>query len=346
LNTEFIVVKSKNQLKVFLLGRKQRLVLWPHILKNLNLKSKLPSPSSGEPKLSSASSSPCVMDLSPFKLDIDELINEFVECESTTLADMKRVWLSRKFSYIYEASPSTNLAFFMQSLYAHTIGHMFNPALLSRRLGGLYCLYCLYQTQPFKPPFRIYLSLGELKKLESLVVEAKGKGINVVIALVKRMLEMDIFLFGSMDINDGSFSETVNQLTEIQNARTRVAYEKLFANTRIEHFLHMDLGMEVDLNVLKKMSTDYAEAKKQAIEEASELVDVQNIKHISNDSDSIGDVVDKIDENWNVQKQVFYEQTGLNQRPVLENQQQQQDEDEEQDDEEYNNELERLLSQP
>ena len=42
--------------------------------------------------------------------------------ESTTLADMKRVWLSKKFSYIYEASPSTNLAFFMQSLYAHCIG--------------------------------------------------------------------------------------------------------------------------------------------------------------------------------------------------------------------------------
>lgn len=62
------------------------------------------------------------MDLTPFKLDIDELIDEFVEGESTTLADMKRVWVSRKFSYIFEASPSNNLAFFMQSLYAHTIG--------------------------------------------------------------------------------------------------------------------------------------------------------------------------------------------------------------------------------
>ncbi|GAV64756.1 LOW QUALITY PROTEIN: SNAPc_SNAP43 domain-containing protein, partial [Cephalotus follicularis] len=251
------------------------------------------------------------MGLSPFKLDIDELVEEFVKCESTTLADMKRVWLSRKFSYIYEARPSTNLAFFMQSLCAHTIGHMFNPALLSRILGGLYCLYCLYQTQPFQPPFRIYLSLGmlayELKKLESLVVEEKGKGINVVTTLVKRMLEKNMFLFG-FDINEGSFSETVNQLTEIQNARMQVAYEKLFANTRIEHFLHMDLGMEVDLNVLKKISTDYAEAKKQAIEEASKLVDVQSIKHILNDSDSLGDVVDKIYENWNVQKQVFYEQ--------------------------------------
>jgi hypothetical protein len=42
--------------------------------------------------------------------------------ESKTLADMKRVWISKKFSYIYEACPSTNLAFFMQSVYAHCVG--------------------------------------------------------------------------------------------------------------------------------------------------------------------------------------------------------------------------------
>ncbi|XP_065624001.1 uncharacterized protein LOC136065156 [Quercus suber] len=190
------------------------------------------------------------MDLSPFKLDIDELIAEFAEGESTALADMKRVWLSRKFSYIYEASPSSNLAFFMQSLYAHSIGYIVGNASLSRRLGGLYCLYCLYETQPFKPPFRIYLSLGELKKLTNLVVDAKEKGINVVSALVKRMLEKKMFLFGSVEMNEGSVTETVNQLTELQNARIQVAYDKLFANTRMEHFLHMDL---VNIMVLYEM---------------------------------------------------------------------------------------------
>jgi hypothetical protein len=119
---------------------------------------------------------------------------------------------------------------------------------------------------------------GELKKITNLVVEAKEKGINVVSALVKRMLEKNMFLFGSVDINEDSVTETVNQLTELQNARIQVAYNKyvkivflflfffikhiahesshnpnilllpaflstnrLFANTRMEHFLHMDL---------------------------------------------------------------------------------------------------------
>ncbi|KAL7239670.1 hypothetical protein ACSBR2_005541 [Camellia fascicularis] len=60
------------------------------------------------------------MDLKPFKLDIDELINEFAEKKLTTLVDMKGVWLSRKFSFIFEASP-TKLVVFMQALYAHSI---------------------------------------------------------------------------------------------------------------------------------------------------------------------------------------------------------------------------------
>ncbi|KAH9767205.1 Small nuclear RNA activating complex (SNAPc) subunit SNAP43 protein [Citrus sinensis] len=248
------------------------------------------------------------MDLSPFKQDIDELIDEFAQDELRTLADMKRVWLSRKFTYIYEASPSTNLSFFMQSLYAHTT--------------------------------------RELKKLKELVVEAKNKDIRVVPALVKRMLEKKIFLFGFVDLNESSITETVNQLTDLQNARVQVAYEKLFASTRIEHFIHMDLGMEVDLNVLLKMSTEYAEAKKQAIQEASEVVDVQNVKHIVDDQELMGDVVEKITENWNVQRELFYQQTRMDQQPPAAEQRQLQVKDDEQGgDEEFGQELEQLLFQ-
>ncbi|XP_010250199.1 PREDICTED: uncharacterized protein LOC104592497 isoform X2 [Nelumbo nucifera] len=253
------------------------------------------------------------MDLTPFKLDIDELINEFSETGSTTLADMKRIWLSRKFTYIYEGRPKTNLVFFMQSLYAHSIGKMVSTGSLSQRLGGMYCLYCLYETQPFKPPLKIYLSLGELKKLRNLVVDAKEANVRIVPALVKRMLEKHIFLFGFVDINEGSVAERVNEITNLQNARIRVAYEKLLSNTRIEHFLHMDLGMELDMEVLKRMSTEYAKAKELAIKEAGEQVDIENIKHIAENKTLIGDVIEKIAEDWNIQKEVFYQQSGFNQ---------------------------------
>ncbi|PSS13874.1 Small nuclear RNA activating complex protein [Actinidia chinensis var. chinensis] len=254
------------------------------------------------------------MDLKPFKLDIDELINEFAENKLTTLGDMKRVWLSRKFSFIFEASPTTNLAFFMQSLYAHSIGHMVSPASLSHRLGGLYCLYCLYEVQPFKPPFKIYLSLGELKRLRHLLVDAKEKSIKVVSVLVNKMLEKNVFLFGFVDINDSSVTERVNELTHVQNNCVQVAYKRLFSNTRIEKYIHMDLGTELEVGALKKMSKDYATAKELAIGGASELVNVENIKHIAESKRLIGEVVEKTAQDWKVQKDLFFQQTGLDQQ--------------------------------
>ncbi|KAI9080625.1 hypothetical protein K1719_037382 [Acacia pycnantha] len=135
------------------------------------------------------------MNLTSFKLDIGG---------STTFASMKTLWLSKKFSYIYEASPSSNLTFIMQSLYSHSMGYMVGTASFLHRLGGLYCLYCLYETQPFKPPFKVYQSL-----------------------------------------------------------------------------------------------------------EASNDVDVQNIKHISENNELLGDAVEKIGDDWQAQRESFCKQTGL-----------------------------------
>ncbi|KAL0552733.1 hypothetical protein IC582_011858 [Cucumis melo] len=281
------------------------------------------------------------MDLSPFRLDIDELINEFAECGFTSFGDMKKVWIGRKFTYIFEAAPSTNLAFFMQSIFAQSISHMRSAASLPHRLGGLYCLYCLYETQPFRPPYKIYLSIGELKKLKELVIDAKENNVKVVSFVVKRMLEKNMFLFGSVDMNESAALETVNQLTELQNARVQVAYNKLFNDTPIENYIHMDLGMEVGSNLLTKMSTDYSEAKKLALY-ASKIVDVQDIKHIAEDEKLIGDTVEKIAEDWNVQRGVFYEQTGLDQQliPVEADQQLLEDHT----DVDFDKELERMLT--
>ena len=40
------------------------------------------------------------------------------------------------------------------------------------------------------------------------------------------MLEKNMFLFGFVDLHEGSVSETGNQLTELQDARVQVAYKK------------------------------------------------------------------------------------------------------------------------
>ncbi|KAJ0798588.1 putative small nuclear RNA activating complex (SNAPc), subunit SNAP43 [Helianthus annuus] len=160
------------------------------------------------------------MDLNPFRLDIDDLINEFAEGNMTLLADMKRIWLSKKFSCIFEAKPNKKLGFFMQSLYAHCI--------------------------------------GEMKRLKELVIDAKNENIGVVPLLVNNMLERNLFLYGAVDLKEGSVEERVNELIQVQNAR-------YFADTQIERYIHMDMGKELEVDSLKKMSKDYAVTKELAI---------------------------------------------------------------------------------
>ncbi|KAL1554842.1 hypothetical protein AAHA92_15353 [Salvia divinorum] len=223
-----------------------------------------------------------------FKPDIDELILEFTQCESSAFAEFKRVWLSRRFSYIFEAAPSTNQGLFMQSLYAHSISYML-----------------------FKPPYKIYLSLGELKQLKILVIEAKAAGVNVVAALVKVMLERNMFLFGFVGVDEGSPAERVNEVTGEHKTRIQAAYKMLFAKSRLEHFIHMDLGTELDVDLFKKNSSEYAAAKEHAIKEASQVVDVENIKHIAENQRLIGDVVEQTAADWNSQKNTLYRQTGF-----------------------------------
>ena len=52
--------------------------------------------------------------------------NKFVSVqgELQSFSDMKRLWLERKFSYIFEAQPSTSVIIFMQILYSHTISNV------------------------------------------------------------------------------------------------------------------------------------------------------------------------------------------------------------------------------
>ncbi|XP_029123486.1 uncharacterized protein [Elaeis guineensis] len=251
------------------------------------------------------------MDLSPLKLDIDELLDEFTKGNFTTLADMKKVWMAKKFSYIYEAKPTTNSALFMQSLYAHCISHMSSTSSLSRRLGGLYCLYCLYEIQPYKPRFKIYISLGELKRLKALVVDAKENNMGIAPALVKRMLDGNMFLFGFVDIVGGSVTQRVDEITKLQHRRAQIACEKLLTNTHIEDYLRMDLGTELELQTLKKMSTEYAKVKELAIQEASHAVEIKDIKHIAENNKMVGDMVQEIVKEWDAQKEAFYKQTGI-----------------------------------
>nr|GEY94616.1 hypothetical protein [Tanacetum cinerariifolium] len=105
----------------------------------------------------------------------------------------------------------------------------------------------------------------QLKRLKELVIDAKKENVGVVPALVKTMLDRNLFLFGAVDLKEGSAKERANELIDVQNARVQHANKRLFADIEIERYIHMDMGKEVDPKSLKKMSMDYVMAKELAI---------------------------------------------------------------------------------
>nr|GEW26106.1 hypothetical protein [Tanacetum cinerariifolium] len=98
------------------------------------------------------------------------------------------------------------------------LGYMASAKSVSHRLGGLYCLYCLHETQPFKPPFRIYLSRWQLKRLKELVAHAKEKNIELVYRVVNNMIDRNLFLYGASEFNEGYIEEETSELINVENA--------------------------------------------------------------------------------------------------------------------------------
>lgn len=66
----------------------------------------------------------------------------------------------------------------------------------------------------------------EFGKFRDLIVEAKDKGVEIAAAVAKQMLDKNVFIFGAVDFNEASATKELNQLTELQNARVRFAYDK------------------------------------------------------------------------------------------------------------------------
>ncbi|XP_039850936.1 uncharacterized protein LOC120709378 isoform X2 [Panicum virgatum] len=156
----------------------------------------------------------------------------------------------------------------MQSLFLHCI------VLYTEDLPGL---YCLSECQPYKPQFKVYLSLEECRQLKGFVVMAKQNGLHLAPALVKRMCNKGMFLFGYMNsLGDDSEKQ----------------------------------GAEFELDSIKKLSKEYAEAKELAFAEAGQTVNIEDAKHILQSDKLLGDKIDdEAVKEWDAQKE-FYERTG------------------------------------
>ncbi|GKE05879.1 small nuclear RNA activating complex, subunit SNAP43 protein [Tanacetum coccineum] len=230
------------------------------------------------------------MNLQPFRLDIDDLINAFAEGKMTLLADMKTLWFDKKISCIFEAKPTTKSGLFMQSLYAHCLGYMASAKSISHRLGGLYCLYCLHETQPFEPTFRIYLSPWQLKRLKELVADAKKENIELVYRFVNNMIYRNLFLYGASEFNEGSIEEEASELINVEDACAQHPSKRLCADTEFECYNQETIYQKTGLNE-RQMLENQSQNSNQNIE-----FNVTSVNGDDSDSEGYNDLLQLLDE--------------------------------------------------
>lgn len=252
------------------------------------------------------------MDLSAAARDIQELVESFADQDSTSFPHLKELWKSRGFSFIHEACPKdTTREFFMQSLYSSALTHVksFDKP-LSWQLGGLFVLYCLYETQFVEPHYLIYLSLSDLGALSGLVKELRriehGEGLKVV----RTMLRKEAFLFGCVSVDQNSIADACEKLAKQAAARLKHARFRLLANVPLQEHVYGSLRQEFALDSVMEIVREYAVAKKHVFTGLG-VLETGEVTGLG-----IADEVKEVVDAWEAQKRDLLSINGLEIQPL------------------------------
>lgn len=252
------------------------------------------------------------MDLSAASRDIHELVEAFAGQEGMALGQLRELWKARGFSFIHEACPKdTTQAFFMQSLYSSALGHVKSVERpLSWKLGGLFVLYCLYETQYVEPFYLIYLSLEDLEKLHALVKELRQIEHAEGLKVVWTMLRKEAFLFGCVSVDQKSIADACEKLANQAAARLKHARFRLLANVPLQEHVYGSLSRDLSLDSVLSLVQDYAAAKKQVFTGLGVLEDD------ASGASSFVDELKGVADNWEVQKKDLLSINGLEIQPL------------------------------
>jgi len=87
-----------------------------------------------------------------------------------------------------------------RDMYSQNVSHHSkpNPAIVpfATKVGGIYAVYCMYETQPGHAP--IYLPLEVLQQLLNLAKEAHSKMVHDVVRVLRQLMQKNAFVVGAV----------------------------------------------------------------------------------------------------------------------------------------------------
>ncbi|KAM9340748.1 snRNA-activating protein complex subunit 1b [Symphorus nematophorus] len=110
------------------------------------------------------------------KSDCEELLGRFQKTDSVRFEIFSKIWREMKFSQIFYGTVNHEKRAFSHLILETACSFFLPPFSFQIRVGGLYLLYSLYQSQTASPPEKISLALKDwedVKKFEKDAVDAK-----------------------------------------------------------------------------------------------------------------------------------------------------------------------------
>ncbi|XP_059209765.1 snRNA-activating protein complex subunit 1b [Centropristis striata] len=132
------------------------------------------------------------------KSDCEELLGRFQTTESVRFEIFSKIWREMNFSHIFYGTVNHKKRVFSRLILDVACCYFLPPFSFQIRVGGLYLLYSLYQTQTSSPSEQIRLALKDwedVKKFEKDAVDAQHLD---VVYILRQLMFLKAFMFTAM----------------------------------------------------------------------------------------------------------------------------------------------------
>ncbi|XP_073672740.1 snRNA-activating protein complex subunit 1a [Garra rufa] len=163
----------------------------------------------------------------PFKSDCEELLGRFQQTESVRYEEFSAIWREMDFSTVFFGNLSNHeKRSFTRLTFTTAYRYILPPYSFQIRVGGLYMIYGLYNTQLIWPKEKIRIALKDWYDVQKLIMDAKSCHHLDVVYIFKRLLSSKAFYFTAMPKKltfDGSGRVQHNVNEEFRDRKDRVA---------------------------------------------------------------------------------------------------------------------------
>uniref|UniRef100_A0A8C2E5E8 Small nuclear RNA activating complex, polypeptide 1a n=1 Tax=Cyprinus carpio TaxID=7962 RepID=A0A8C2E5E8_CYPCA len=135
----------------------------------------------------------------PFKSDCEELLGRFQQTESVRYEEFSAIWREMDFSSVFFGTQSDHeKRSFTRLTFTIAYRYILPPYSFQIRVGGLYMIYGLYNTQSIWPKEKIRIALKDWYDVQKLIADAKSCQHLDVFYIFKRLLSSKAFCFTAM----------------------------------------------------------------------------------------------------------------------------------------------------